>query len=105
MQSRQPLVDEVGEFQPRVDRGGAVRVVAPAGGWDRAESTDLLDQTQLPVPASPRRRVLVAQAIDLAPQLVGRARAEWLGLDVHPGLGDTNAGGTQDPGPQRARVQ
>lgn len=81
VQSRQPLVDEVGELQPRVDRGAAVRVLAPAGRWDRAESPDLLDRIQLPVPACLRRRVLVAQPFDLAPHLVGRARTERLGLE------------------------
>ena len=105
VQSRQPLVDEVGELQPRVDRGAAVRVLALAGGRDRVESPDLLDQAQLPVPAALRRRVLVPQPLDLAPQLVGRARAERLGLDLHPGLGDAHPGGAQDTGPQRARVQ
>lgn len=105
MQSRQPLVDEVGELQQRLDRGATVRVLAPAGRWDRVESPDLLDQAQLSVPASLRRRAPVAQPLDLAPQLVGRARAERLGLDFHPGLGDAYPGGAQDTGPQRARVQ
>lgn len=105
VQSRQPFLDEVGEFQPCVDGGAAVRVVAPAGGRDGVESPDLLDQAQLPVPASLRRRALVAQPLELVAQPVGRARAEWLGLDLHPDLADAHAGGAQDTGPQRVRVQ
>lgn len=88
VQPRQPLVDEVGEFQPGVDRGAAVRVVALAGRRYGLQGPDLLDQAQLPVPPSPRGRVLVAQPLRLAPQLVGRTGTGRLGLDLDAGPGD-----------------
>lgn len=68
VQPGQPLVDELGELQPRVDRGAAVRVIAPAGGRNRPQPLDLLDQAQLPVPAPLCRRALVEQPLHLAPQ-------------------------------------
>lgn len=100
VQSGQPFVDEVGQLQPRVDRGAAVRVVAPAGRRHRVKGLDLLDQAQLPVPAGPRRRGGVVQPLDLAPQLVRGARAERFGFGLHPGLGDAHPGSAQDACPQ-----
>ncbi len=105
VQPGQPLVDERGELEPRVDRGAAVRVVAPADRRDRVQRPDLPDQRQLPVVSLLRRRVLLPQPLDLALQRVGHGGAERLGLGLHPCLDDAYPGGTRDASPQGPLVQ
>lgn len=97
---RQPPVHEAAQLQPRVDRGATVPVLTPAARRDGAQRPDLLDEAQLVVPAPSRRRVLLAQPLDPAPQPLGRRRTERLGLDLHPGLTDAHPVGAEDAGPQ-----
>ncbi len=105
VQARQAPVDEVGQLQPCVDRGAAVRGLGIGDRRYRVQGPDLLDQAQLPVPAALGRRVGVPQPLDLAPQRVGCVGAERLGLDLHPCFGDAHCGDAEDSGPQRGRIQ
>ncbi|CAM5719017.1 hypothetical protein SGLAM104S_09445 [Streptomyces glaucescens] len=104
VQHGQPVVDEVGQLQPRVDRRGTVRVLLPAGRRHRTQRRHLVDQALLSVPAGSDGLPRVAQPLHLTPQLAGRAGTGRFGLDLHPGLGDPQPGGTDHPRPQRAGV-